>query len=30
MKKLAFYRCKQCFATVTGEEGAKIDKDVVD
>ena len=30
MKKIAFYRCKQCFATVTGEEGSKIDKDVVD
>lgn len=30
MKKCALYRCKQCFATVTGEEGAKIDKDVVD
>ena len=30
MKKRALYRCKQCSAIMTDEEGVKIDKDVVD
>lgn len=30
MKKCALYRCKQCSAIMTDEEGVKIDKDVVD
>lgn len=30
MKKHALYRCKRRFATVTDENGAKINKDVVD
>ena len=30
MKKRALYRCKQCSASMTDEEGTKINKDVVD